>query len=163
MSKFILMVLSCAAGMVLLTGLLLLSINFARSEETKKTTPYVQPLDSSNYSGKIEGHTRGWPVELGKKVFKRKCKSCHAFDKNKVGPRLDDIWDKKAGSAEGFRYSKAFKESNIVWNACTLDSFLSSPKNYIKGTKMRFRGLGKMAERGSVIAYLRMMNENNEK
>ena len=90
----------------------------------------------------------------GEKVFK-KCVSCHSFTKNKIGPSLGNIIDKKAGVVEGFKYSKAMKNSDIVWNDCSLDSFLKKPRKYIKGTKMRFIGLKKKSDRDALIKYLK--------
>ena len=90
----------------------------------------------------------------GEKVFK-KCKSCHSFTKNKLGPNLGNIFDQKAGIVEGFKYSKAMKNSDIIWNDCSLDSFLKKPKKYIKGTKMRFAGLKKKSHRDALIEYLK--------
>ena len=90
----------------------------------------------------------------GEKVFK-KCKSCHSFTKNKLGPSLGNIIDQKAGIVEGFKYSKAMKNSDIIWNACTLDDFLKKPRKYIKGTKMRFSGLKKKSHREAIIKYLK--------
>ena len=90
----------------------------------------------------------------GEKVFK-KCVSCHSFTKNKIGPSLGNIFDQKAGSVDGFKYSKAMKNSDIVWNDCSLDKFLKKPKKYIKGTKMRFVGLKKESHRDALIKYLK--------
>ena len=90
----------------------------------------------------------------GEKVFK-KCVSCHSFTKNKIGPSLGDLFDKKAGSVKGFKYSKAMKNSDIVWNSCTLDKFLKKPRKYIKGTKMRFSGIKKESHRKALIEYLK--------
>ena len=95
----------------------------------------------------------------GEKVFK-KCVSCHSFTKNKIGPSLGDIFDKKAGSVKGFKYSKAMKNSDIVWNDCSLDSFLKKPRKHIKGTKMMFSGLKKKSHRDALIKY---MKENQVK
>ena len=90
----------------------------------------------------------------GEKVFKR-CVSCHSFTKTKIGPPLGNIFDKKAGSVKGFKYSKAMKNSDIIWNDCTLDKFLKKPRKYIKGTKMRFSGLKKKSHRDALIKYLK--------
>ena len=90
----------------------------------------------------------------GEKVFKR-CKSCHSFTKTKIGPPLGNIFGKKAGSVNGFKYSKEMKNSDIVWNDCSLDSFLKKPRKYIKGTKMRFIGLKKKSDRDALIKYLK--------
>jgi cytochrome c len=98
---------------------------------------------------------------LGEKVFK-KCKACHVVDsdKNKTGPHLVNIMGRQAGSVEGFtKYSKAIKESGIVWDEATLDGFLKKPKAYLKGTRMAFAGLKKEEDRANVIAYLKQFSQ----
>jgi len=90
----------------------------------------------------------------GEKVFKR-CVACHSFTKTKIGPPLGNIFDKKAGSVIGFKYSKPMKSSDIIWNDCTLDKFLKKPRKHIKGTKMMFSGLKKKSHREAVIKYLK--------
>ena len=95
----------------------------------------------------------------GKKIFKR-CTSCHSLTKNKMGPSLGNIFGKKAGTVKRYRYSKAMKNSDIIWTDCTLDQFLIKPRKYIKGTKMRFSGIKKKSQRDALIKYLK---ENQKK
>jgi len=100
-------------------------------------------------------------VDAGEKVFK-KCKACHLVDqeKNKVGPHLVNVFGRTAGSLESFsKYSNALKDSGIVWNDDTLNSFLEKPKAYVKGTKMAFGGLKKEEDRLNVIAYLKTFSQ----
>ena len=92
--------------------------------------------------------------DSGKKVF-MKCVSCHSLTQNRVGPSLGNIFDKKAGSAEEFKYSKAMKNSDIIWNYYTLDNFLKSPREYILGTRMMFDGIKKDSDREALIIYLK--------
>ena len=94
-----------------------------------------------------------WSAD-GEKVFK-KCVSCHSLTKNKMGPALGNIFGKKAGSVKGYRYSKAMRNSDVIWTDCSLDKFLFKPRKYIKGTKMRFFGLRKKDQREAVIKYLK--------
>ncbi len=90
----------------------------------------------------------------GESVFK-KCKACHATDgKNKVGPHLNGIIGRKAGSVEGFKYSDAMKNSGITWNNAELDKYLKDPKADIPGNKMVFVGIKDDADRADLIAYL---------
>ena len=95
-------------------------------------------------------------VAKGEKVYK-KCKACHALEagKNKVGPSLAGIFGRTAGTVEGFKYSAAMKDSGIVWDEETLDSFLEKPKEVIPKTRMAFPGLKKEQDRMDVIAYLK--------
>ena len=94
-------------------------------------------------------------IEAGLKVFK-KCKACHVVDKekNKTGPHLVGIIGRPAASVESFKkYSKAMKESGIVWDAASLDGYLEYPKRYLKGGQMAFAGLRKQKDRDNIIAY----------
>ncbi len=95
-------------------------------------------------------------AEAGKKVFK-KCKSCHTFDpgKKKIGPHLKGVVGRKAGSVEGYKYSKAMAGADITWDEANLDKFLTKPKAFVKKTKMSFRGLSKESQRADLIAYLK--------
>lgn len=94
-------------------------------------------------------------VKKGKKVFK-KCAACHAVidGKNKVGPSLYGIIDRPAGTVEGYKYSKALLESEIVWDDESLRAFITKPKAFLKGTKMAFAGLKKEKDLNNLIAYL---------
>ena len=82
----------------------------------------------------------------GEKVFNR-CKACHAVGegaKNRVGPELNDLIGRTAGTAEGYKYSPAMQKAGdggLVWNAETLATYLANPRAMVKGTKMAFAGL----------------------
>ncbi len=94
--------------------------------------------------------------EAGKQVFK-KCHACHNVGesaKNAVGPVLNGIVGRKAGTYEGYNYSEANKSSGITWDAATLDVYLKDPKAKVPGTKMAFPGLPSDKDRSNVIAYL---------
>ena len=95
-------------------------------------------------------------VAKGEKVYK-KCKACHALEagKNKVGPSLAGRFGRNAGTVEGFKYSAAMKDSGIVWDDATMDSFLAKPKEVVPKTRMAFPGLKKEQDRMDVIAYLK--------
>lgn len=95
-------------------------------------------------------------LEAGEKLFK-KCAACHVVDKekNKTGPHLVGIIGRPAASVASFKkYSKAMKNSGLVWDVETLDAYLTNPKKYLKGTKMAFAGLKKEADRANLIAWL---------
>ena len=92
----------------------------------------------------------------GKKVFK-KCAACHSLQegKNKIGPPLYNLLGRKAGSVEGYKYSKAMKNSDVVWDEESLDKFLTKPRKFIPKTKMAFRGIKKKSLREDLIAFLK--------
>ena len=83
------------------------------------------------------------------------CASCHAVapGRSGVGPSLAGVWERQAGSAPGYAYSEALKQSGIVWNAQTLDQWLKGPLQMVPGTKMVI-GLPNPEARQAVIAYL---------
>ncbi|MGB7286007.1 MAG: cytochrome c family protein [Salaquimonas sp.] len=98
----------------------------------------------------------------GEKVFK-KCAACHLVDepKNKVGPHLDNLFGRKPGGLEDYKYSKgmiAYGEDK-VWDDATLTEYLAAPKKVVKGTKMSFAGLKKEEDIANVIAYLKGFSE----
>lgn len=92
----------------------------------------------------------------GEQVF-RKCAACHKVDgTDGVGPHLNGVVDRAAGSVDGFNYSGALPEE--AWTVENLYAFLESPKDYAPGTSMSFAGLARSAERADVIAYLASLN-----
>ena len=96
-------------------------------------------------------------AEAGKSVF-NKCRACHDIGegaKNKVGPHLNNIFGRKAGSVEGFNYSDAMKNSGIVWDEASIDAYVADPKGKIPGNKMVFVGIKDEADRKNLIAFLK--------
>jgi nitrite reductase (NO-forming) len=71
-----------------------------------------------------------------------------------VGPHLQGVIGRTAGTVEGYNYSVAMKRSGLVWSADVLDKFLASPSHFLHGTKMIFTGLRRPEDRANVIAYL---------
>lgn len=98
-------------------------------------------------------------ADKGKKVF-AKCMACHTIEeeKNRVGPHLVNILDRKTATVEGFKYSPAMikaGEEGMVWDEATLTSYLTAPKQFIPGNKMIFVGLKKPEDISNLIAYIR--------
>lgn len=98
-------------------------------------------------------------IAAGEKVFK-KCSACHQVGDgatNRVGPALNGVMGRAAGSAEGFKYSDALQSMSsdgLIWTDETLAAFLANPRGFMKGTKMSFAGLKKDEDITAISAYL---------
>jgi cytochrome c len=95
-------------------------------------------------------------VAAGKSSF-NKCIACHAVGenaKNKVGPELNGLNGRKAGSAAGYSYSDANKNSGLTWDEATFKEYIKNPKAKIPGTKMAFAGISKETEINDLWAFL---------
>ncbi len=98
----------------------------------------------------------------GKKIFK-KCAACHSIikgGKNKIGPALYNVVERKVGGVADYKYSKALTAYDKNWTLEELNGFLKKPAKYIKGTKMAYAGLRKEKDRASVIKYLNQNSDN---
>lgn len=76
----------------------------------------------------------------GEQQFNMRCKACHVMTPGgaagPLAPNLRGVVGRKAGGSSYNAYSPALKASKIVWNAATLDKFLSAPNKLVPGTKM---------------------------
>jgi len=101
----------------------------------------------------------------GEKVF-AKCKICHQVGegaKNAVGPVLNGVVGRKAGSEEGYNYSTANKGSGLTWDEATLKQYLKNPRAMVPGTKMIFPGISNEKDIDDVIAYLKQFAPDGKK
>lgn len=101
----------------------------------------------------------------GEKVF-LKCRACHQIGegaKNAVGPVLNGVVGRKAGTYPGYSYSEANKKSGLTWDEATLKEYLKSPRTKVPGTKMIFPGLTKEEDIDNVIAYLKQFGPDGKK
>ena len=102
----------------------------------------------------------------GEKVFAAKCKVCHRIGedaKNFVGPVLNGVVGRKAGTYPGYNYSDANKNSGLTWDEATLKTYLKAPQKVVPGTKMVFPGLSSETDIDNVIAYLKQFGPDGKK
>ena len=81
----------------------------------------------------------------------------NALDQNKVGPMQRGLIGRKAGTAPGYGYSTALKESGITWTEAKVDQWLQNPSAMVPGTKMAYR-LPEAQERADITAYLKSVS-----
>jgi len=96
-------------------------------------------------------------VTSGEAVFKRVCATCHnatVDGPRKLGPTMSGVVGRKVASVEGFRYSTAKREANLVWTPDKLNPYLLNPREFMPGTTMAYAGLKNDTDRANVIAYL---------
>ena len=100
----------------------------------------------------------------GADVYK-KCRACHDVEpeaKNKVGPLLNGIIGRQAGTIEGYNYSEANKQAGVkglVWTEEAMFKYLEAPLSFMPGTKMAFAGLKDAQDRRDLIAYLKQFSK----
>lgn len=100
----------------------------------------------------------------GQNVFKQ-CAMCHQAGKgaaNKIGPQLNGLFGRVAGTAPGFTYSPAMIKAGkdgLVWNEETLAKHLRNPQGFVKGNRMPFAGLRSDADIANVLAYLKQFSQ----
>ena len=103
-------------------------------------------------------------VEKGQRSF-NKCLPCHAIGpgaETKVGPELNGLDGRHAGTVASFNYSEANKNSGIVWGEATFKDYIRSPQARIPGTKMTFAGITNPQEIDNLWAYLKQFDANGE-
>jgi cytochrome c len=111
------------------------------------------------------GASAAQDAAAGEKVF-AKCKVCHQIGesaKNFVGPVLNGVVGRHAGTYPDYHYSDANKNSGITWDEATLKEYLKDPKAKVPGTKMVFPGLPSDEDIANVVSYLKQFGPDGKK
>ncbi len=104
-------------------------------------------------------------VENGAEVFK-KCRACHQVGenaKNAVGPSLNGLFGRKAGTIEGFNYSEANKTSGVTWDDATFANYIKDPRAAMPGNKMAFAGVKDPEDIKDLTAFLKQYDATGKK
>jgi cytochrome c len=113
----------------------------------------------------ISGRAVAQDAAAGEKDF-MVCRACHQVGptaKNAVGPVLNGVVGRKAGTFPGYNYSAANKNSGLTWDEATLKKYLADPQGVVKGTKMIFPGVKDPKKLDDLIAYLKSYNADGSR
>ena len=95
----------------------------------------------------------------GEAIFVRECAKCHqvgANARNRVGPVLNGILGRQAGTVPGFKnYSDALRQSGIVWTVENMRVFIQDPKGMVIGTTQVYKGLKNDESVTQLIEFLK--------
>jgi cytochrome c len=101
-------------------------------------------------------------VAAGETSF-RKCAPCHSIGPdatNKVGPVLNGLNGRPAGSVDGFNYSDANKGSGITWSEAVFKEYVKDPRAKVPGTKMVFAGIKSEKEVNDLWSYVSQFDKD---
>jgi cytochrome c len=101
----------------------------------------------------------------GERVFNQ-CRTCHQLGetaKNGVGPQLNGLFGRKAGSVPGYSYSNAYKALDKVWSPENFTVYIKDPRGVTPGTKMVYPGLKDETQIKNLIAYLQQFDADGKK
>jgi cytochrome c len=102
----------------------------------------------------------------GAQIFKQ-CMTCHRIGdgaKNLVGPVLNGVIGRQAGTYEGFRYSPLMKtagENGLVWNEDLIFQYIADPTPFLK-KYLTDKGKADLAA-GSAFMTFKLADEQQRK
>lgn len=96
----------------------------------------------------------------GQALFETRCMACHRPDGQGVGPLLNGLYGRRAGSLVGFDYSPALTGFGKPWNYSLLFAWLTDTQALVPGTFMTRSQVTSLsdAQRHDLIAYLGMIS-----
>ncbi len=103
-------------------------------------------------------------IAAGETAFKM-CRPCHEVGpgaRATLGPPLNGLFGRKAGSLGGFSYSGAMRSSNIIWDEANFIGFMANPRALIPGTSQSFAGLDDLEKIQNLAAYLKQFDASGK-
>jgi cytochrome c len=93
----------------------------------------------------------------GAEVF-RACAVCHTLtpdDGARAGPTLHGLFGRRIGTVEGYQYSQALRDLDIVWTPRTVaELFEFGPEAYTPGSRMPEQRVPSAADRQALVEFL---------
>ncbi len=101
-------------------------------------------------------------IEVAGRRYFSICGACHSVragdNARRIGPSLHGVYGRPAAALEGFAYSKAMRQSGVVWTQDALDAYVANPQKFMRGNRMAYRGERNAEKRAAIIAYLKSLN-----
>ena len=108
----------------------------------------------------VPGIAAAQDLAAGEASF-HKCQACHAVGvgaKNKLGPELNGLVGREAGTAGGYQYSPAVKNAGFVWDRTSFAAFMPIRGRKFPATRWCSRESKDQSEIASLWAYLAHFN-----
>lgn len=101
----------------------------------------------------------------GAALWNRECAACHEIGRgaeHAIGPHLNRLFGRRAGSLEGFAYSESIMRmgrDGLRWEFRTLDAYVETPYALVSGTRMDYPGLENAQDRADLLAFIRRFSD----
>ncbi|MGH1419389.1 MAG: c-type cytochrome [Hyphomicrobiaceae bacterium] len=94
--------------------------------------------------------------EMAKSTIRQRCSNCHAIEAGtkRFAPPLVGLIGRKAGSYEGFAYTKKIKDLNFNWTAEALNDWLAGTTFKTPDIRKRHVGIEQPELRKAVVEYI---------
>jgi cytochrome c len=105
------------------------------------------------------------PKVSGEKVFLQ-CRACHQVGegaRNGIGPQLNGLFGRKAGTAPNYTYSAAYQGLDKTWSEENFRTYIKDPRGVTPGTKMVYAGLKDDAKINDLVIYLKQFSVDGKK
>jgi cytochrome c len=133
------------------------------TEEEKKDEEMVDRWDCSYSFDRYDVGAGCSRRRAGVQAIVLPCHDIGPDAKIKLGPPLNAIDGRKAGTFEGFTYSPVNKSSGITWNDQAFDKYIRAPMQEMPGTRMAFVGIKNDKDIADVWAYLKQFGPEGAK
>ena len=106
---------------------------------------------------------QGADPQRGNALYQQ-CKRCHQAGQgaqHRIGPHLNGVFGRRAGSLADFRYSPSMRKAGaggLVWTEKTLDPFLANPRKMVPRSRMSYDGMAAPGDRADLLAWLRTLS-----
>ncbi|MGL5362449.1 MAG: c-type cytochrome [Bosea sp. (in: a-proteobacteria)] len=111
------------------------------------------------------GSAQAQDAAAGERLFNQ-CKVCHQIGegaKNTVGPQLNGMFGRKAGTVEGYSYSNAYKGLDKTWSPENFAVYIKDPRGVTPGTKMVYAGMKDDTQIANLTAYIKQFAADGKK